>query len=189
MKLTKKVEILSCILLKCKSDVFSFSFKNIQDGESMKKIIAVLMVCAICVTLSGCGTTYEDTNGDDVFTLQTITDKNIIFLETGASGLAYTESKLGDSVTSSEYSSKNFNGVSQIFLTNFITESDIRVYIGHMEVNSGNFKLVAINDDKIIKEFPLDSFNEEFLFEDIKGTFSIHIAGESANFEFYIDVY
>jgi hypothetical protein len=58
-----------------------------------------------------------------------------------------------------------------------------------MQVKSGNFKLVAINDDKIIKEFPLDAFNEEFLFEDIKGTFSIHLAGESANFELYIDVY
>ena len=155
----------------------------------MKKIITFLIVSAMCISLAGCGVTYEDTNGDDVFTLQTITDENIINLETGASGLAYTESHLGDSISSSEYSSKNFNGVSQIFLTNFIAKSDVRVYIGHMQVKSGNFKLVAINDDKIIKEFPLDAFNEEFLFEDIKGTFSIHLAGESANFELYIDVY
>ena len=90
---------------------------------------------------------------------------------------------------SSEYYSKNFNGVEQIYLTNFVGASDIYVYIGHMNVESGNFRLVVINDDKIIHEFDLDTFGEEFLFEDLTGTFSIHVAGESAKFDFYIDIY
>lgn len=154
----------------------------------MRKFIAILLVTCICLTIGGCGTTYEDTNGADNFELQTITDENIIHLETGASGLAYKESNLG-LLQSSEYYSKNFNGVEQIYLTNFVGSSDIYVYIGHMNVESGNFRLVVINDDKIIHEFDLDTFGEEFLFEDLTGTFSIHVAGESAKFDFYIDIY
>ena len=154
----------------------------------MRKFIAILLITCICLTIGGCGTTYEDTNGADNFELQTITDENIIHLETGASGLAYKESNLG-LLQRSEYYSKNFNGVEQIYLTNFVGSSDIYVYIGHMNVESGNFRLVVINDDKIIHELDLDTFGEEFLFEDLTGTFSIHVAGESAKFDFYIDIY
>lgn len=154
----------------------------------MKKILALILAGCMCFALGGCGTTYEDTNGDDDFTLQTITDENIVKLETGASGLSYSEEHLGDIVHSSEYSSKNFNGVEQIYLTNLIGASDVHVYIGHMNVKSGNFKLVAINNEEIIHEFDLDTFGEDFYFEDITGEFAIHVAGESAAFEFYIDI-
>lgn len=154
----------------------------------MKKIWALILAGCMCLALVGCGTEYEDTNGEDDFSLQTITDEEIINLETGASGLSYSEEHLGDLIHSSEYSSKNFNGVEQIYSTSFILPSDIHVYIGHMNVKSGNFKLVAVNNDEIIHEFDLDTFGEDFLFEDLEGDFSIHVAGESAAFEFYIDV-
>ena len=140
------------------------------------------------MNLAGCGTQYEDTNGAEDFTLQTITDENIINLEVGASGLTYTENNLANVISSSEYSSKNFNGVEQIYLTNFILPSDIELYIGHLNVKNGNFKMVVINNDEIIHEFALDTFNETFYFENITGSFSIHVAGENANFEFHINI-
>ena len=154
----------------------------------MKKLLSLILVICVCFMCTGCGTEYEDTNGADNFTLQTITDDEIINLSTGASGLTYTESDLGSFLHSSEYSAKNFNGVEQIYLTNFIGKSDIQVYIGHMTVESGNFKLVVINNSKIIHEFNLDTFNETFYFEDLKGDFAIHVAGESAKFDFHIDI-
>lgn len=142
----------------------------------------------MCLLLAGCGTEYEDTNGAEDFSLQTITDENIINLDLGASGVAYTEEDLGGLIQSSEYSSKKYNGVERIFLTNYLGASDMEVYIGHMNVKSGNFRMVLINNDEIIYEFPLDAFAESFYFEDLKGAVSIHIAGENAAFEFYIDV-
>ena len=154
----------------------------------MKKLLSVLLVACMCLALTGCGMEYEDTNGEDDFTLQTITDDDIINLSTGASGLSYTEEHLGELIHSSEYSSKNFNGVEQIYLTNFIGKSDVEVYIGHMNVESGNFKLVVINNDEIIQEIPLDSFNESFYFKDLKGNFSVHVAGECAKFDFHIEI-
>lgn len=155
----------------------------------MKKLLCIVLA-AVCFALTGCGgTVYEDTNGDDVFELETITDENIIALDTGASGLSYTEESLDGNLLSSEYSSKNFNGVEQIYLTNFLTPSDIHVYVGTLSVTGGNFKLAVVNNDEIIHVFDTDTFNEEFLFEDIEGSFSIHVAGESAEFEFYINIY
>lgn len=155
----------------------------------MKRIIGLLLIFSMCIGLTGCGPTYEDTNGDDVFTLQTITDDDIIHLRTGASGLNYTKENIGEIIYSSEYSSKNFNGVEQIYLTNCILPSDVWVYIGHLSVTKGNFKLAVVNNDKIIHTFDLDTFGEEIRFENIKGSFSIHVAGESAAFSFHISVY
>ena len=152
----------------------------------MKFLLTITIVAML--TLVGCGTQYEDTNGAEDFSLQTITDENIIKLETGASGLSYTEEKLGDLISSSEYSSKNFNGVEQIYLTNYLLPSDVEVYIGHLTVEQGNFRLVVINNDEIIFDIPLDAFGETFRFEDLTGPFSIHVAGESAEFDFYIDI-
>ena len=149
--------------------------------------MAAALICLVLM-LGGCGTKYEDTNGADNFALQTITDENIIARDLGASGLTYTEAHLGDIVHSSEYSSKNFNGVEQIYLVDFLLPSDVDVYIGHMNVKQGNFKLAVINNDEIIFEIPLDAFNELYRFEDLTGSFSIHVAGESAAFEFHMDV-
>lgn len=155
----------------------------------MKKLFSFLFAALLCLHLTACGTTYEDTNGADDFTLQTITDENIIQLNTGASGLSYSEESLDGMLLSSEYSAKNFNGVEQIYLTNLLLPSDVYVYIGHMDVQAGNFKLVVINNDQIIHEFPLDTFNQEFLFENLTGSFALHVAGESAAFSFHISVY
>ena len=155
----------------------------------MKKALCLLAAVLLCFGVSGCGGEgYEDTNGADDFTLETITDENIINLDVGASGLSYSEENIGDVLSSAEYSSKNFNGVEQIFLENYILPSDVQVYIGTMNVTEGNFKLVAVLDGEIIQEFPLDAFNETFTFEDIEGEFSIHVAGENAAFDFYLEV-
>ena len=154
----------------------------------MKKLLSLLFVAVLCLSLTACGETYEDTNGADDFTLQTITDENIIKMDTGASGLSYEETNVG-LLKSSEYSAKNFNGVEQIYFTSFIGKSDVEVYIGHMNVEKGNFKLAVVLDDEIIKEIPLDAFSESYYFEDIKGDFSVRVAGESAAFDFYIDIY
>ena len=155
----------------------------------MKKLIATTLAIALLICLAGCSSTqYKDTNGPDDFSLQTITDDDIIHLTLGASGMVYEETSLADVITSSEYHSKNFNGVERIYETTCLLPSDISVYIGHMDVKSGNFKLVAVNEDQIIHEFDPDAFGETFLFEDLKGSFSIIAAGESAAFSFYLDV-
>ncbi len=155
----------------------------------MKKLLCLILITTLCLGLTACGTKYEDTNGADVYTLQTITDEDIIHLKTGSSGLAYKESTIANVIKSTEYSSKNFNGVEELYTTNYILPSTVGVRVDYINVKSGNFRLVAINNDEIIHDFPLDCFSEEFYFENIKGTFSIHAVGESASVEFNFEVY
>lgn len=153
----------------------------------MKKLLCAALATMFSFTLVGCGETYEDTNGEDNFALQTITDENIIKQNIGASGLSYSETEIGP-ITTSEYSAKNFNGVECIYETTYIGKSDVTVYVGTMNVKSGNFKMAVVLDDEIIKEIPLDAFGEDFYFEDIKGHFQLVVAGESAAVEFYVNV-
>jgi len=154
----------------------------------MKKFLCCLFIGCMCFALSGCGgNSYEDTNGADDYTLQTITDENIINMDVGSSGMSYSETKLGG-ITSTKYSSKNFNGVYEMDAVNYILPSDVSIYVGHLNVKSGNFKLAVVNDDTIIFEIPLDSFNDTYYFEDLKGHFAIRAAGESAAVDFHIEL-
>ena len=155
---------------------------------SMKKITSIFLICLLCAALTGCGTVYDDTNGPDAYSLQTITDENIINLETGASGLTHKDSNIAG-FTSEEYYSDNFNGVERLFQTNYILPSDVEIYVSYVTVDSGNFRMVVINEDEIIHEFAPGTFNETILLEDLKGSFAIHVAGESADFEMHYEVY
>ena len=154
----------------------------------MNKIFKILICLYLCVFLFACGEEYADTNGADNYTLQTITDSNIINLELGASGLGYKEQNIAGVVFSNEYYSKNFNGVERIYNTNFILPSDVMIYIGYLTVDSGNFRMVIVNDDKIIYDVESGTFNEMLRFDNLKGNFSIHLAGESADFELNLEV-
>lgn len=153
----------------------------------MKKICAWLCVAVLCLGLAACGTEYADTNGEDDLTLQTITDENIIDLSVGASGLSYSEQEFGLGITSTEYYAKNFNGVQEIYLNNYLLPSSFYIYVGYLNVKGGNFKLAVVNNDEIIREIPDGTFNEQIFFEDIQGSFAIRLAGESAAFELNID--
>ena len=154
----------------------------------MRKFVSGILILGLCISLFGCSTeTYEDTNGADDFTLQTITDENIVNLDVGGAGMSRSETKLGP-ISSVEYSSKSFNGVYEIEQTNFILPSDVAVYVGHLNVKSGNFKLAIVNDDAVIFEIPLDSFGDTYYFEDLKGHFAIRAAGESAAVEFFVEM-
>ena len=152
----------------------------------MKKVLSMVIILGLCISMFGCSAEkYEDTNGADDYTLQTISDENIINMDVGSSGMSYSETKLG-AITSTKYSSKNFNGVYEIDATNFILPSDIGVYVGHLNIESGNFKIVIVNNDEIIFEIPLDSFGDTYYFDDLKGHFAIRAAGESAAVDFHI---
>lgn len=151
----------------------------------MKKILLTLMISLMIVFLCGCGPNFEDTNGDNDISLATITEENIIKMDLGASDYKESTSSASDY---KKFSSENFSGVCEIFSETYI-KSDVIVDIVDFDVNSGNFKLVAVCDDKIIHEFEPGDKGNVVTLEDVDGGFSIRMAGESADFEFRIDVW
>lgn len=152
------------------------------------RTLRIAAMVLLCIMLTACGTEYADTNGADDYTLQTITDEQIVDLSTRASGLSYLEQNFGGGIYSTEYSSKNFNGVEEIYLTNYILPSSFYIYVGYLNVDSGNFKLAIVNNDEVIREVPIGTFNEQIYFEDIVGSFAVRLAGESAAFHLNIDI-
>ncbi len=155
----------------------------------MKKLLCLLLCILLLTGITACGQKYEDTNGEDDYSLQTITDDDIINLSTGSSGMTYTEEGKNLPVSSAQYHSKNFNGVESIYHNYYIGQSDVNIYIGHLTVEKGNLRICIVVDGEIIFDIPLDSFNDTYTFENLEGDMLINVAGESAAFDFSIDIY
>ena len=117
----------------------------------MKKVLNILLILCLMFSLVACGATtvYEDTNGPDDLTLQTITLDNILKRDIGSSGLSYKESNFMG-ITSTEYSAKNFNGTDMLYNTVFFGKSDIEIYVGYLNIHSGNFAMVVVNNGEVI---------------------------------------
>ena len=122
----------------------------------------------------------EDTNGADNYSLQTITDENICRLDVSALNVVEDDNIVGEAVT---YKSKKFSGVYEVFTENIVTNR-YEITVNHAKVNAGNFKMVLCVDDKIVHTFKLNELSQTFVLENVKGSVSLRIAGESADFMF-----
>lgn len=159
-----------------------------ESGENMDKIKKILLGAGVIVFIavfaiwmfSSDLEHIEDTNGADNYTLQQITDDNIINMDIGALNVGRKKSAISDTVT---YSTKKFTGVAEIFTENIATNR-FTITVNHAAVNSGNFKMVLVYNDDIVHEFKLNELTQEFTLENVNGTVSLRIAGESADFMF-----
>lgn len=155
-------------------------------NEKIKKIIplvcaVVLVVVAVFWFLDSDLKHIEDTNGPDDFTLQTITDENIVSRDMGALNVGKKKGLLtGDTVT---YHSDCFTGVYEVYGENIITNR-YEITVNHARVDAGNFKMVLLVDDEIVHTFTLNELTQTFVLEDVRGFVSLRIAGESADFQF-----
>lgn len=156
-------------------------------NEKTKKTLTLIGVIVVAVVVGvWCilgGTDHiEDTNGPGDFSLQTITDEDIINLSIGSiGGPEISRSALTGSTV--EFSSEKFTGVYEILYDNYILPSDFVLDLTGYEIYDGNFKLVVVHNDEIVATLEPDLF-VDYLLEDVTGTVSLRIAGESASFSF-----
>ncbi len=157
--------------------------------EKIKKILpgagVVIFLAVFALWMLGSDLEHiEDTNGADNYSLQEINDYNIIKMDTGALNVAKSKELFNNLPT---YKSEKFTGVYEIFHENLAANRyDITLY--NTTVNAGNFKIVLVYNDEIVHEFRLNELMETFTLEKVKGTVSLRIAGESADFKFSYDV-
>ena len=163
-------------------------------NEKLKKLLlgvfAVVFLAVFAVWMLGSDIEpIPDTNGPDDHSLAVITDGQIISRESGALN-AVTVKKSGVTIggvsidSMVEFSSRDFSGVYEICYNNYIGKSDFELRLGSLRVESGNFKMVVLVDDEIVKV--IEPSDEEILFrmDDISGYVSVRIAGESAAYSF-----
>lgn len=157
-------------------------------------VFAVVLVAVIAVwMLVNPGPEHiEDTNGADNYSLQTITEQDVIEQKMGTRGtVRERETHLdiaGWSVSDGiRYSSDKLTGVDMLYSTTLFKGSDIHVTLAEFEIKEGNFAFYIVFDGEVVgKILPSDDAYSEFLLENVEktGTLEYVIAGESASFEF-----
>lgn len=146
--------------------------------------VVLMVVCGVWFLLDDTKP-IEDTNGADNYTLQVITDQNIIKQDMGmVGGVKLQDDLIGDGIT---ISSEGFTGVYDVLYDNYIMKSDFRLQLTNLTVTGGNFRAVIVHDDKIVEELEFNSEDSPFIdywLEDITGSVHLRLAGESAAFSF-----
>lgn len=167
---------------------------KIHVNFNLKEII--IFVAAVCAMLFagkmmvGDLEHIEDTNGPDDYSLTTITDENIINMDLGALSPCTIDRNpiikelTGISTATRIYSDK-FTGVYEVLYSNYVLPSDFVINLTSFNVTEGNLRMVVVHNDEIVAELKPDTFVEYWL-ENVTGTVSLRIAGESASYEFYM---
>ena len=127
------------------------------------------------------------TNGAENFSLATLTDDDILAKTlTCTGGPNYSTGHIslpgGWELSSGvKLSADKFSGITDILWADYILPSDFSLDLEHFTVESGNFRMMVINDGKIIADIaPGD--NISILLEDLTGPTCVRVAGESAAF-------
>ena len=159
--------------------------KKLTKQNNILWIIVAVVVIAFCAysVLTSDLEHIEDTNGPDNYAPAVITDEDIVKQEMGALNVGLSKDVFASGVTCS---SSKFTGVYRVFQTNFLFNSDFRMDLLNFHVNSGNFRMCLVNNGKIIAEVE-PGMTSEVLLHDLNGSFELVIAGESADFTFYMD--
>lgn len=174
--------------------------KEYLANEKVKKILvlafaaAMLIFFAVWTFLNPAPEHIEDTNGPDDYSLQQITEEDIVSAKMGSrGGLSTTETSWDfgavQIVNGVKYSCKKFTGVQRLYSCWIAKGSDIYIYMADFWVNSGNFGFYVVLDGEIIGEITPDSMGTvDFTIHNIEksGTLEYIIAGESANFSFLL---
>lgn len=157
----------------------------------MKKILCLIMALGFSVLSVGCGVEIADTNGPDDYSLATITEDNIINQDLGSSGYSMSpgseDEQYMEKIT--KFKGKEFSGVTSIYIEGYLGKSDVTIDVSNLTVNSGNFGLFVVLEGEIVHEFKIGELTETFELRDINGTLEIIMAGETADFKFWANVW
>ncbi len=141
----------------------------------VKYVLLFPMMIVLLLCLCSCSQ-IEDTNGEDNYQLQTISDERIISGKGSTVKVGSVSTTINNKGT---YKVKKFSGVETIFS---IDGSNNRITLTIIsEIKSGNFKIVLVNEKQIVKVFDLNC-TQSVTIENATGRFDLKIAGESANF-------
>ena len=155
---------------------------NEKVKKKLTAIAAVILlaVCGVWMLTDG-AEHIEDSNGAENYSLTTITDQDIIEHEMGVIGLNKSTDALHPETV--RFSSEKFTGVEIIRKENVMFTTGYPVDVLDFEVRSGNFRMVVVNNGKIIADLtPEDSFPVDL--GTVNGNVMLVIAGESADFSF-----
>lgn len=143
----------------------------------MKKFFCTLLTVCILLSFAGCELpSYEDTNGEADFSLQTITEQDILRAAGSTKIMAFSSSVNGQTTCKA----KTMNGVETLFEKKLNGQTlDLTVSCA---ITKGNARLVLILDDKIIHDFAINEENQHITLDNVTGKVCLRLAGEAAGY-------
>ena len=168
-------------------------------GEALKKVlwilfaVAMVIVFVVWMIMNPRPDHIEDTNGPDDYSLEKITESDVVSLQMGSRGTLSTSEtyfniggvKISDGI---KHSASRFTGVYLLYSATIFKGSDVHIMLSEFKIHSGNFAFYVVLDGEIVGEVKPseDGLYTELIIPNIEKTCSIEyvIAGESADFEF-----
>jgi hypothetical protein len=139
-----------------------------------KKFILIILFFFTILILTGCNQ-IEDSNGNDDYTIQTISNEDII-KKSSYSALGFVETNINGKYT------KKANKFSGVYKVLSVEANNEKLSISmESSVTAGNFRIVLIKGDEIIDDFELNT-TDTITIDNANGTYIVKIVGESAKF-------
>lgn len=139
----------------------------------MRKIITIITLFLFALILTSCSE-YKDTNGEDDYTLQSITDDEIV----DDSNYSVIGSFRNVIKNKGSYRVKKINGV---FTIDTFSKGTYTFTVD-FKVSKGNAKLVLCDDDEIIYEFTVNQDSQSYTISS-STRFYLKVAGENSSLE------
>ena len=143
----------------------------------MKRVVCWILVAVCLCALTGCGIDgYPDTNGEEDFTLQVLTDEDIL----GTRGSVRVMSSTTTVGNKTVCKTKTMSGVTDLY-EGYLRGGDFQITVSS-EFTKGNARLVLVLDDAIIHDFALNGEEQTFVLPDANGRIYLRVAGESTGY-------
>ena len=150
----------------------------------MKKLI-IVVIFMLSLTLISCKAfkQYEDTNGKDNYSLQSITEEEIIKNNGGLKVGAVSSKNTKDGVTSITESIFSFDGVEKV---HSLKAGSYTITVDYT-VKNGNGRFVITNGSKIIHDFVVNETNQVFELDSSEPCY-LKLVGESCELEIKVEI-
>ena len=150
----------------------------------MKKVFLLLCFVLSIMMISCAGfTQYEDTNGEDNYRLQSITEEMLINKNGGLQIGAVNSKTTKNGVTNISSSVHQFDGVESF---HSFKKGSYEVKVS-FTVSSGNARLVITDGNKIIYDFNINQDDQVYEFT-CNSTYQLKLAGEACEYNLKVEI-
>ena len=148
-----------------------------------KRFILLLILLSLFLVSCKKYVHYTDTNGDDNYTLENITDEMIVKQNTVLKIASISNETVKDGNMDMTYSVGRFDGVEKEYT---FKRGKYEIEI-NFTVNSGNARLVISNDKEIVYDFNVNESGQTYIL-DVNERHYLKLAGEDANISVNIKI-
>lgn len=137
---------------------------------------ATLIIFSVLYVTGNVAVPYEDTNGPDDYSLQVLTDQDILH---GVDHIKIASATIKHNKLTT-CTAKTMSGVETLFEASMDNET-FRILVS-CKIDKGNARLVLVVDEKIVHDFALNEENQLFVMKNVCGKIYLRLAGESAGY-------